>query len=217
VRLAARRGSAGYGSRSGSGARVHRLGLRDRALLTLLYNTGAPATEVAQLNIKDLRLQAPGQVRILGKGRKERICPLWQETPDALRGYLRQRADGAQPDAPLFLNAHGERITRSGAGTILKRNVTAAAATLPSPAAKPASPHTLRRTTALHLLQSGAGLNVIKSWPGHLSITTTSEYTEIGMAMKRKAIERRAPPAPGPEAESRWHAGKDIIQWLEDP
>jgi integrase/recombinase XerD len=82
------------------------------ALLTLLYNTGTRATEVAQLNIKDLRLETPSQVRILGKGRKERICPLWQETSDTLRGYLRQRADGAQPDAPLFLNAHGERITR---------------------------------------------------------------------------------------------------------
>jgi integrase/recombinase XerD len=131
---------------------------------------------VVQLNIKDLRLETPSQVRIPGKGRKERICPLWQETPDALRGYLRQRADGAQPDAPLFLNAHGERITRFGIGTILKRNVTAAATTLPSLAAKPVSPHTLRHTTALHLLQSGAGLNVIKSWLGHVSITTTSEY-----------------------------------------
>ena len=90
----------------------HRLGLRDRALLTLPCNTGARATEVVQLNIKDLRLETPSQVRILGKGRKERICPLWQETSDALRGYLRQRADGAQPDAPLFLNAHGERISR---------------------------------------------------------------------------------------------------------
>ena len=194
----------------------HRLGLRDRALLTLLYNTGARATEVVQLNIKDLRLETPSQVRILGKGRKERICPLWQETSDALRGYLRQRADGAQPDAPLFLNAHGERITRFGVGTILKRNVTAAATTLPSLAAKPVSPHTLRHTTALHLLQSGVELNVIKSWLGHVSITTTSQYIEIDMAMKRKAIDRCAPPAPGPEGESRWHASKDIIQWLED-
>ena len=91
---------------------------------------------MVQLNIKDLRLETPSQVRILGKGRKERICPLWQETSDALRGYLRPRADGAQPDAPLFLNAHGERITRFGVGTILKRNVTVAATTLPSLAAK---------------------------------------------------------------------------------
>jgi integrase/recombinase XerD len=77
------------------------------------------------------------------------------------------------------------------------------------------TPHN-RHTTALHLLQSGVELNVIKSWLGHVSITTTSEYIEIDMAMKRKAIERCAPPAPSPEGESRWHASKDIIQWLED-
>src|SRR5260370_37813493 len=96
----------------------HRLGLRDRALLTLLYNTDARATEIVQLNIKDLRLETPAQVRILGKGRKARICPLWQETADALRGYLRQRADRAPPDPPLFLNAHRKRITRFGLGAI---------------------------------------------------------------------------------------------------
>ncbi len=144
------------------------------------------------------------------------VVPLWQETSDALRAYLRQRADGTQPDAPLFLNAHGERITRFGVGTILKRNVAVAATTLASLAAKSVSPHTPRHTTALHLLQSGVELNVIKSWLGHVSITTTSEYIEIDMAMKRKAIERCAPPVPDPESESRWHASKDIIQWLED-
>ena len=78
------------------------------------------------------------------------------------------------------------------------------------------APHTLRHTTALHLLQSGAELNVIKSWLGHVSITTTSEYIEIDMAMKRKAIERCPPLVPDPEGETRWHASKDIIQWLED-
>jgi site-specific recombinase XerD len=122
----------------------HRLGLRDRALLTLLYNTGARATEIVQLNIDGLRLETPAQVRTLGKGRKERVCPLWQETADALRAYLHQRADGTQPDAPLFLNAHGKRITRFGVGTILKRNIAVAATSLASLAAKPVSPHTLR-------------------------------------------------------------------------
>ena len=91
-----------------------------------------------------------------------------------------------------------------------------AATTLASLAAKPVSPHTLRHTTALHLLQSGAELNVIKSWPGHVSITTTSEYIETDMAMKRKAIEPCPPLVPGPEGETRRHASKDIIQWLED-
>src|SRR5260221_9961991 len=89
----------------------HRLGLRDRALLTLLCNTGARATEIVQPNIDGLRLDTPDQVRILGKGRKERDFPLCQETADALRAYLHQRADGTPPDRPLFLNTHGKRIT----------------------------------------------------------------------------------------------------------
>ena len=127
----------------------HRLGLRDRALLTLLYNTGARASEAVQLNIKDLRLDAPTQLRILGKGRKERICPLWQETVDAVRAYLDQREHGTQSTAPLFLNAHGKRISRFGVGTILKRNVAAAATPQPSLAAKNVSPHTLRHTTVI--------------------------------------------------------------------
>ena len=96
-----------------------RLGLRDRALLTLLYNTGARASEAAGLDISDVRLHTPSQVRIFGKGCKERVCPLWQETADAVRAYLDQRDDSDQPGAPLFLNAHGKRITRYGLGTIL--------------------------------------------------------------------------------------------------
>jgi hypothetical protein len=98
-----------------------------------------------------------------------------------------------------------ERITRFGVGTILKRNVTAAATTLASLAAKSVSPHVLRHTTALHLLQSGVELNVIKSWLGHVSITTTSEYIEIDMAMKAKRSNAAHLPLPGPEGESRWH------------
>jgi integrase/recombinase XerD len=163
-----------------------------------------------------VRLQTPSQVRIFGKGRKERVCPLWQETADAVRAYLDQRDDSDQPGAPLFLNAHGKRITRYGLGTILQRHLAVAASRQASLASKLVSPHTIRHTTALHLLQAGVELNVIKSWLGHVSITTTSQYVEIDMAMKRKAIERCPPPVPAPEGESRWHARQDIIQWLED-
>ena len=102
---------------------TQRLGVRDRALLTLMYNTGARASEVVGIDVKDLRLDPPTQVRIAGKGRKERLCPLWTETADVLRAYLDQRPDRADPDAPVFLNAHGGRITRYGVGVILQRNV----------------------------------------------------------------------------------------------
>jgi integrase/recombinase XerD len=152
-----------------------RPGLRDRALLTLLYNTGARASEAAGLDINDVRLQTPSQVRIFGKGRKERVCPLWQESADAVRAHLDQRDDRDRPGAPLFLNAHGKRITRFGLATILQRHVAAAASRQASLASKLVSPHTIRHSTALHLLQARVELNVIKSWLGHVSITTTSE------------------------------------------
>ena len=195
---------------------AHRLARRDIALLTLLYNTGARASEVVALNVKDVRFDPPTQVRISGKGRKERACPLWQETADALRAYLQQRNNGNQPDAPLFLNAHHKRLSRFGVLTILKRHVVAAATQQPSLATKRISPHTMRHTAAMHLLQSGVELNVIKSWLGHVSITTTSQYIEIDMQMKREAIERCTPPVPVPAGASPWRRRKDIIQWLED-
>jgi len=195
---------------------AHRLGRRDIALLTFLYNTGARASEAVALNVKDVRFEPPTQVRIFGKGRKERACPLWQETVDALRAYLQQRNNGDRPDASLFLNAHNKRISRFGVVTILKRHVAAAVAQQPSLANKRISPHTMRHTAAMHLLQSGVELNVIKSWLGHVSITTTSQYIEIDMEMKRKAIERCTPPVPVPTGDSPWRHRQDIIQWLED-
>jgi site-specific recombinase XerD len=195
---------------------AHRLARRDIALLTLLYNTGARASETVALNVKDVRFEPPTQVHISGKGRKERACPLWQETIDALRAYLQQRNNGNQPEAPLFLNAHRKRLSRFGVLTILKRHVAAAATQQPSLATKRISPHTMRHTAAMHLLQSGVELNVIKSWLGHVSITTTSQYIEIDMQMKREAIERCTPPVPVPAGASPWRRRKDIIQWLED-
>jgi site-specific recombinase XerD len=194
----------------------YRLGTRDSALLIFLYNTGARASEAVGVNIKDVRFDAPALVHILGKGRKERTCPLWPETVEAIQAYLLQRDDRKQPDAPLFMNAHRRRLGRFGVVTILKRHVAKAAAHRPSLAAKRISPHTLRHTAAMHLLQSGVETNVIKSWLGHVSVTTTSQYIEIDMAMKREAIERCSPPVPEPAGEIPWRSRQDIIDWLED-
>jgi site-specific recombinase XerD len=193
----------------------HRFGLRDIALLSLLYNTGARASEVVDLNIVHLRLDTPPQVQILGKGRKVRVCPIWRETADAIRTYLRERDDGNSPDAPVFLSTYNKRISRFGIVAILKRHVATAAKRQPTLASKSVSPHTLRHTAAMHLLQSGVELNVIKSWLGHVSITTTSQYIEIDLAMKREALARCPPLAPIEEGESPWHHREDVIQWLE--
>jgi len=133
-------------------------------------------------------------------------------------------ASGVSPTArqresarcPLFLNAHRKRISRFGVVTILKRHVAAAVTQQPSLADKRISPHTMRHTAAMHLLQSGVELNVIKSWLGHVSITTTSQYIEIDMEMKRKAIERCSPPVPVPAGDKPWRCRQDVIQWLED-
>ena len=194
----------------------HRYGLRDSALLTLLYNTGARASEAVGLNIRDVRLETLALVHILGKGRKQRVCPLWPETVDALNAYIEQRDDGNRLDEPLFLNAHGRRLGRFGIATILKRHIATAAMQRSSLTGKRISPHTLRHTTAMHLLQSGVEINVIKSWLGHVSVTTTNQYIEIDMAMKREAIERCDPPVPEPTGEMPWRSRKDIIEWLED-
>ena len=194
---------------------AQRLGLRDLALLTFLYNTGARASEAVALSVRGIRYETPAQVRIPGKGRKERACPVWPETVHALHAYLEQRDDGDCPDAPLFLNAHGRRLGRFGVVTVVKRHSAAAATQQPSLAGKCISPHTLRHTAAMHLLQAGVELNVIKSWLGHVSITT-SQYIEIDMAMKREALDRCAPPVPSQPGDTPWHAREDIVQWLKD-
>jgi len=193
-----------------------RYGMRDSALLTLLYNTGTRASEAVGLNIRDVRFETPALVHILGKGRKERACPIWPETVQALQAYLKQRNDGDRLDAPVFLNAHGRRLGRFGILAVLKRHVATAARQRPSLATKRISPHTLRHTAAMHLLQSGVETNVIKSWLGHVSVTTTNEYIEIDMAMKREAIERITPPVPEPTGDIPWRSRQDIIEWLED-
>lgn len=194
----------------------HRHGRRDSALLTLLYNTGARASEVVGLKVRDVRFETPALVQILGKGRKQRACPLWSETVEALQAYLGQREDGERPDAPLFLNAQGRPLGRFGLAVILRRHIDTAVRQRPSLAAKRISPHTLRHTAAMHLLQSGVEINVIKSWLGHVSVTTTNQYIEIDMAMKREAIERCTPPVPEPTGDISWRSQRDVIEWLED-
>ncbi len=193
-----------------------RNGARDYALLLFLYNTGARVQEVVDLEIGDLRLDAPSQVKLTGKGRKERVCPLWPETVAALRNYLEHREPDTRRLPSVFLNANGQRISRFGIRYIVRRYAAMAAEACPSLKSKKISPHSVRHTTAMHLLQSGNDLSVVKDWMGHADVNTTHGYVEIDMKMKRKALEASQPPDVQTTKKRRpkW-LDPGILEWLD--
>lgn len=190
-----------------------RTGIRDRALLLLLYNTGARVSEIVELKLHDLRLDGAGQVHLLGKGKKHRSCPLWPETITALQAYLEQRSPKEPGIEYLFLNVNGAPITRFGIRYITKKYGTAAQAQCPSIKTKTINPHTIRHTTAMHLLRSGNDVNMVSYWLGHADINTTHIYLEIDMEMKRRMLEKAD--APAIKKKELWHK-PDILQWLNN-
>ena len=163
-------------------------GRRDYALLLFLYNTGARASEAATLSLGDLDLGAPPAVSLHGKGRKTRRCPLWAHTAEVLGSLLGARRDGPC-NAPVFLNVRGQPITRFGIHALVARTVAKAATTTPALRHKRVSPHTLRHTTAVHLLRAGVDINTIRAWLGHVSLETTNRYAEVDIEMKAAALE----------------------------
>lgn len=188
-----------------------RTGVRDRALLLLLYNTGARVSEIVALNLNHLRLNGSTQVDLQDKGNKHRTCPLWPETVVALKDYLRQRCS-TQPDTQaLFLNANGAPITRFGIRYVIGKYAAIAAHQCPSIKTKTVTPHTLRHTTAMHLLRAGNDINMVSYWLGHADINTTHIYLEIDMEMKRRMIEKVDAPIINERAP--WHK-PGVIEWL---
>ena len=191
-----------------------RHGLRDLTLLTFMLNTGARVQEVINVNIADLRLEANPKVRLRGKGRKERDCPLWGQTVKLLRRWLKQRgADLSSPEA-LFVNAQGLRLSRSGVSHILRRR--AAQSQLEHPRNLDQgniSPHTIRHTTAMELLKSGVDITTIAAWLGHAQLSTTHHYIEIDLRMKQAAIADAEAVLP-PDLPVEYPAAR-IIEWLE--
>ena len=181
-------------------------GRRDYAVLLFLYNTGARADEAAQTRIADLDLShAPkrdcSSVQIRGKGNKLRRCPLWPQTVHELTNLVSGRA----PDESVFLNRRGQPLTRFGIHALVKRNVRKVSARMPSLALKRVSPHTVRHTTATHLLRAGVDINTIRAWLGHVSLETTNIYAETDLEMKAKAL-----------AHCEVVAAKPIKRWKED-
>ena len=167
-------------------------GRRDQALLMTLYNTGARVSEIVAVRRADVESERCAAVQLHGKGRKERVVPLWKRTAQLLRGWLPQI--GSAPQQPLFPNRLGKAMTRSGVEKRLQAAVTAAKKRCPSLQGRNISPHLLRHTTAMHLLQSGVDLAVIALWLGHESVATTHGYLEADLQMKERALEKLQEP-----------------------
>lgn len=160
------------------------LGARDHALLLFLYNSGARADEAARLTLGNLQLGTSPSVRILGKGNKWRVCPLWTATVSALRPLV---ADRASDDA-VFRGRTGEPMTRFGVHRLVTTYADEARKQVATFGAKRVSPHTIRHTTAVHLLRAGVDINTIRAWLGHVSLDTTHVYAEVDLDMKAKAL-----------------------------
>lgn len=188
-----------------------RTGVRDKALLLLLYNTGARVSEITELKVADLRLDGAAQVQLLGKGKKYRSCPLWPETVDAVCEYLKQREAKNLNIQQLFLNANTSPITRFGVRHIIGRYASKAKIQCPSVVPKDLTPHTIRHTTAMHLLRSGNDVNMVSYWLGHAQINTTHIYVEIDMEMKRRMLQKAT--APKIRKTMPWQKPQ-VLQWL---
>lgn len=193
--------------------RTTRLGWRDHALLLFLYNTGARADEVAQLTLADLRLHGAREkyqsfVQLRGKGNKIRFCPLWTSTTAVLKELVAGRAD----EDRVFLGRSSRAMTRFGVHDIVTRYARIATGNCPGLRYKRISPHTIRHTTATHLLRAGVDINTIRAWLGHVSIDTTNIYAESDLEMKAKALGMCETKLRQPR--KRWRDNPDLLKFL---
>ena len=187
-------------------------GARDHALLLFLYNTGARISEALSVRMDDLCLTRPRQVRLHGKGGRDRICPLWKETTTAIQRICPEPPDGAV----LFRNARGQPLTRDGAAYLLDKYRRAAAQHTPTLRKRRVTPHILRHSCAVALLQAGMDITVIRDYLGHASIATTSRYVATNLAMKRAALESFWERSGLTKSKSaKWKPKPDVLRFLE--
>lgn len=187
-------------------------GQRDAVMFAVLYNTGARVSEVIGLRIENVLLDRASALHLHGKGRKERVIPLWKSTAKQLRAWFRHidRRSGA----PVFPNRSGQHLSRSGVEKRLSVAIRKASERCPSLLTRPISPHTLRHTTAMHLLQSGVDITVIAMWLGHEDTTTTHHYVEADLAMKEAALKRLDELGPR-RKPVRFKARKSLLAFLD--
>lgn len=195
--------------------REGRHALRDRALLLFLYNTGARVQEVADLRIAHLDLKAPAKVHLHGKGDKWRFCPLWDETVKHLERLLVERGSPPTPGEAVFCAHRHRALTRFGIYKIVRRH--ASRWDTSGGETRRVSPHLFRHTAAVHLLESGVEVNVIRGWLGHVSLDTTNRYAELTLRAKAEAL-RACEVDCGTSAGSRtravWKDDKALLDWL---
>jgi site-specific recombinase XerD len=183
-------------------------GRRDYALLLFLYNAGARATEAAQLKVGDIDIHA-SCAKITGKGGKQRLCPLWPATITELDALISRRTAAE----PVFVNRLGQPITRFGIHTLVERYAQKVCAKFPALATKRVSPHSIRHSTATHLLRAGVDINTIRGWLGHVSLDTTNIYAEIDLEMKAKAL-AKCELLPESKPVKRWRDQPDLMDFL---
>jgi site-specific recombinase XerD len=186
---------------------------RDHLLFAMLYNTGARVSEIIGVKVRDVVLGESACVHLRGKGRKQRSTPLWKSTVKDIGVWLRLNPTlGA--DAALLPNRDGNPMTRCNVTQRLTIAVDRAAQVHKKLCKRKISPHTIRHTTAMHLLQSGVAFSVIALWLGHESTTTTHRYIEADLAMKEKALARLQEPE---TTIYRYHPTDDaLMQFLQD-
>ena len=184
---------------------------RDHLLLHMLYNTGARVSEIIGVRLADVVLDGAACVHLHGKGRKQRTMPLWRSTVKAVRAWLRFNP-GLLPASALLPNRDGHPMTRTNVAQRLALAVAAATPAMPSLVGRHVSPHTVRHTTAMHLLQSGENIDGIALWLGHESPTTTHQYTQANLAMKEKALARMQDPD---TASRRFRASDSLLEFLK--
>jgi site-specific recombinase XerD len=191
------------------------LALRDRALLMLLYNTGARVQEVADLRVGDVDLDGPLRVRLHGKGDKWRGCPLWPETVALLKQLDTVQRGGRE--AALFVSSRRQPLTRFGIYKLVRRNTQDLVRSDSLDGCKTISPHWFRHTTAVRLLEAGVEANVIRGWLGHVSLETTNRYAEITMRTKEAALAACMPPTSSAVSPTRvgWRQDQDLMKWLQ--
>lgn len=188
-------------------------GRRHHALLLFLYNTGARVSEALAVCVADVQFSTPAQVRVHGKGAKDRFCPVWRETIDAIEGVL---AGDHSASRRIFTNARGGSLTRDGAAHLLHKYAAMAAKELPNLSNRRVTPHVLRHSCAVALLQAGVDVTVIRDYLGHVSVVTTSRYISTNLKMKRDVLDafwkRAGLERPG---TAPWEPPPDVLAFLE--